>query len=80
MIGLVVFTVRAFWKGKERTWSSGGERESAREREHAQRVTGNEEGPGELENRSRRMGKRKTIFSHCGGREIKVLLRGGDNV
>lgn len=24
-----------------------------------------------------RMGKKKRVFSHCGGREIKGLLRGG---
>lgn len=39
-----------------------------------QRVTGREEGPMELENR---MGKKERVFSHCGGREMKGLLKGG---
>lgn len=66
----------AYWKGKERTWSSGGEGERAR----YVLYIGNEEGPVELENRSCGRGPRQTIVSHCGGREMKGLLRRGDSV
>lgn len=58
------------WKVKERTWSSGGEGERAR----------NEDGPVELGNRSCRMREKETKSSRYGGREMKELLKGGDSV
>lgn len=72
VIELVVFTVDASWKGKERTWSSGGEGERAR----YVLYIGNEEGLVELENRSCGMGQKKTIVRHCGGKGDERVAEG----
>lgn len=39
-----------------------------------------EEGPVERENRSIGRGEKERVFCHCGGREMKGLLKGGETV